>query len=93
MTIDPNITARIEAFNDDLAHLTDSLMVQKHITYGDCYVLDQDDYFELKSEVSDRFSVHPSEVIVVGSGKLGFSISPLKRYRRFGDESDIDLAI
>ena len=93
MTSDSNITVRIQAFKSDLLLLTDSMMVQKHITYGDCFVLGQGDYFELKSEVSDRFRVHPSEVVVVGSGKLGFSIAPSKRYRIFGDESDIDLAI
>ena len=68
-------------------------MVQKYITYGGCYLLGQDAYFELKAEVSAQFAVHPSEVLVVGSGKLGFSIVEGKRYRPFGDNSDIDIAI
>jgi hypothetical protein len=33
------------------------------------------------------------DIFVVGSAKLGFSISPKKRYRLFGDQSDIDIAI
>ena len=30
---------------------------------------------------------------MVGSAKLGFSISPAKRWKPFGEESDIDVAI
>ena len=30
---------------------------------------------------------------MVGSAKLGFSIAPTQRYRPFGEESDIDLAV
>ena len=43
--------------------------------------------------MSDQFGIHPKEVVVVGSGKLGFSIKGDKRYQHFGDESDIDIAI
>ena len=68
-------------------------MVQKHITLGDSYVLSRDQYFQLKHQVSEQFKLHPSQVVVVGSGKLGFSIAPQKRYRHFGDESDLDVAI
>jgi hypothetical protein len=50
-------------------------------------------YFSLKNEIADFLSVHPNEVIVVGSTKLGFSIVPAKRYSPFGDQSDIDVAI
>jgi predicted nucleotidyltransferase len=64
-----------------------------HITFGDSYILDQDQHFELKAEVAEHFEIHPSEVLVVGSGKMGFSIARGKRYRPFCDESDIDVAI
>ena len=68
-------------------------MVQKHITFGASYVLDEGQYFQLKHEISEEYHLHPSQVIMVGSGKLGFSIAPSKRYRPFGDESDLDVAI
>ena len=87
------IDSRIQQFRRDLDVLTDDIVVQKHITFGDSYILDAGLYFELKSEVSRRFSLHPSQVVLVGSGKLGFSIAPQKRYRHFGDQSDLDLAI
>lgn len=87
------IEQRIARFRGDLRmHSVDEL-VQRYITYGDAYALDPDQYFELKSLVASEFRVHHSEVLLVGSGKLGFSIVEKKRYRHFGDTSDLDLAI
>ena len=93
MNVFPDIPARVRRFQDDILSFPDSMMVQKYITHGDCYLLGEDAYFGLKAEVSAQFGVHPSEVLVVGSGKLGFSIVEGKRYRPFGDTSDIDIAI
>ena len=93
MNIDPNILSRMDRFKDDLNSLADSMMVQKYITYGDCHILSDDTYFKLKSEIANKFGIHPTEVVIVGSGKLGFSIAPNKRFLPFGDNSDIDIAI
>ena len=87
------ISARVQDFQKDLGTLPDNIVVQKHITFGDSYILDRDQYFALKHGISERFELHPSQVILVGSGKLGFSIAPRKRYRHFGDLSDLDVAI
>ena len=56
-------------------------------------MLSQREYFDLRSEVADHFRLHPNEVLVVGSTKLGFSVVPDKRYRLFRDTSDIDVAL
>ena len=90
---DMGISTRIQDFQKDLGSLSDDLVVQKHITSGDSFILDGDRYFLLKHEVSEHFNLHPSQVILVGSGKLGFSIAPNKKYRFFRDESDLDVAI
>ena len=90
---DPNIECRIAAFKDDLAELSDVTMVQKHISFGECYILNPDQYFELKQEISREFYTHSSQIVLVGSAKLGFSIAPGKKYQPFGDDSDIDVAI
>jgi hypothetical protein len=87
------IERRIGVFKIDVVSLSVPLMVQKHITYGTAYALDQSAYFELKHKVAEQFKLHPSEVLIVGSGKLGFSIVATKRYRHFGDTSDIDVVI
>ena len=93
MIASSDISVRVQAFQQDLDLLSDNHMVQKYITFGESYILHQEQYFELKYEISRHFELHPSQVIVVGSGKLGFSIVPYKRYREFGDQSDLDVAI
>jgi hypothetical protein len=84
---------RIRVFREDLRTLQVGVIVQKYITFGDCYILEQPTYFELKRRVAKQFHIHPSEILVVGSGKLGFSLVESKRYRLFGETSDIDVAI
>jgi len=70
-----------------------SYLVRKNIIFGNCAVINDDQYLELRSDVAKQFSVHPNEVLVVGSAKLGFSTAPHKRYRVFNDNSDIDVVI
>ena len=84
---------RIDQFEEDLRHLSSIQIVRKHIIFGECCILSQHQYFKLRSEVADHFGLHPNEVLVVGSAKLGFSVVPKKRYRPFCDESDIDVVL
>lgn len=89
-----NVTELIRAFREDLPNRSVIELVQKHITFGsDCYALKRDAHFELKNQVARKFDINPTEVVVVGSAKLGFSIVSGKRYRWFGDSSDIDIAL
>lgn len=90
--MDLEIQARIDKFKSDL-HLPTLAIIRKHVIFGDCWVFHNDEYYELKADVANYFKVHPNEVLIVGSAKLGFSIAPNKRYREFGDSSDIDIAI
>lgn len=83
----------VEAFKIDLKKYSTSELVQKKLIFGDCQVLDSERYFHLRLKIAKQFSVHPNEVLVVGSAKLGFSIAPKKKYRHFGDSSDIDVVI
>jgi hypothetical protein len=84
---------RIKKFRADLTTLETKFIVRKHIIFGTCFLLSPDSYYDLKAEVADNFQIHPSEVIMVGSAKLGFSIAKEHRYRPFCDESDIDVAL
>ncbi len=87
------IEKSIELFKSEFATLQPIDIVQKRIILGNCLMLKNDDYFLLRQEVAKNFNVHPNEVFVVGSAKLGFSIAPNKRYRHFGEKSDIDVVI
>jgi hypothetical protein len=88
-----DIARRMLAFRNDLRRNEPPRIVQRWITHGDAAMLSPEHYFELKEAVAQKFMVHPNEVVVVGSAKLGFSIAPKKRYRQFLSDSDIDVAI
>jgi hypothetical protein len=89
----PDVDGRIAAFRKDLELHEPPKLVQRWITHGNAAALDEERYFELKETIATKFDIHPIEVVVVGSAKLGFSIVPKKRYRAFNDNSDIDVAI
>jgi hypothetical protein len=84
---------RIALFQSDLRDLDIFKVIRKHITTGPSAVFTDDAYYELRNEVADHFRLHPSAVVLVGSGRTGFSLSPNKRYRPFSDSSDVDIAI
>lgn len=83
----------IENFKCDFNVLSPIEIVRKRIIFGNCVILDDNSYLSLRNKIADRFDLHPNEIIVVGSTKLGFSIAPHKRYKSFGDTSDIDVAV
>jgi hypothetical protein len=91
--MDSVIKDRIQRFTQDLGTLTTSGIVDKHILGGSPYALHQDQYYQLRDEISRYFKIHANQIELVGSAKLGFSIKPRKRYMPFSDESDIDVAI
>ena len=94
MLPDPQQTAiRIESFKQDLKVKDPLDTVRRLIINGSCAAMPDDKYYELRKRVADNFGIHTNEVLVVGSGKLGFSIAPEKRYREFCSESDIDLVV
>lgn len=83
----------LEEFKVDLKTHTEIQIIRKYILDGDCHALSRDQVLNLKESVSSHFRINYQDVILVGSGKLGFSIKSEKRYQPFGDESDIDLAV
>lgn len=94
---DPEYEARLRSFQADLSRPS-SEIVQKHILTGSPIVLTPDDYFVLRQEVALHFGIHPVEVVLVGSCRVGFSLTdkPKKkrpRYSRLETSSDLDLAV
>lgn len=85
--------ARVTAFQADFTALSTLQLVRKYIILGEPYAISGSAFDSLRIDVAAHFHVHPNDVVMVGSGKLGFSIAPDKRYVLFNDESDIDLAI
>jgi hypothetical protein len=79
--------AKLVEFQADLKADT-SVVIRKHILEGESMVLDGRNAQNLLARVAERFDVDQREVRIVGSGLLGFSIKPGKRYELFGDASD-----
>lgn len=52
-----------------------------------------DTYDNFKVYMSERLNLHVNNIAIVGSAKIGFSLSPTKNYKLFDDDSDIDLVI
>ena len=70
-------------------------IIDKYLLNGIPYVFNGDEYnfFDFKKEIAKFFNVSQTNIFVVGSAKLGFSIAPNKRYILFNEDSDIDVAI
>lgn len=86
---------RLAKFKEALSsESNDRRIVDANILHGSCFAIHDDDHYSLKDEIASEFSlkVH-QDIFIVGSAKLGFSISPRKRYRLFGNSSDIDVSI
>ena len=81
-------------FQADLASHDTRRVVQMHITTGSCLAITPSQYAELRQRVADHFAVNATtEVLVVGSAKIGFSVAPSQRWKVFDDASDVDVAI
>jgi predicted nucleotidyltransferase len=90
------VSGRIDQFQKILDSKEDGkTIVQKHIVHGTPYIFkdDEDKYFDLKRKVASNFSEHYTNIYMVGSAKLGFSIAPRKLWKPFDMDSDIDIVI
>ncbi len=94
MELDPaQMEERVRIFKNDLRGMTPVDIIRRHVIHGSCYVLTDGEYYDLRSKVAAQYNLHPNDVYVVGSSKLGFSVAPKKRYRHFTDTSDIDVVV
>ena len=90
--IDHLITEFREKLNQDI---TEKELIDRHLIFGTPYIFRDDEYiyFTLKEKIATYFGVSNTEVYMIGSAKLGFSISPTKLWRKINDDSDIDMVI
>jgi hypothetical protein len=94
---DPEYDARLRTFQVDLSRPSEEI-VQKHILTGSPVALTPDDYFALRHEVALYFCIQPVEVVLVGSCRIGFTLTdkPMKnrpRFSRLQPGSDLDLVV
>ncbi|COF21717.1 hypothetical protein [Bacillus cereus] len=91
------IETLIETFQKNLDDhsISSQEFVKRYITHGTPYVFDGDQemYFEVKKVISSHFEIEPEDVMMVGSGKLGFSLNTDQLWKPIDDESDLDMVI
>ncbi|MEO8493930.1 MAG: hypothetical protein ABI614_02590 [Planctomycetota bacterium] len=83
---------RVAAFQRDIAAFDPVTVIRKYITTGVPVTIDASVYFELRSRVAAKFEIHPNDVVVVGSSRLGFSLKQEKRFRP-NEPKDVDVAV
>lgn len=88
-----DVAQRQAAFRADLPLAAPVRLMRKWLLHGTCFALSPGRYYDVRQAIADSLCVHSTNVVMVGSGKLGFSISPEKLYRPFGDDSDFDMAV
>ena len=88
---------KVQEFKDAISDENNSLekIIDKYLLFGTPYFFkdDENKFYELKNEIAGFLKVSQTNIFVVGSAKLGFSIAPEKRYQHFNEDSDIDIAI
>ena len=83
-------------FQADLMSLEDERVLDRWYYSGTSHVLNNDQTAELRRKVADFCGIAMRDVIIVGSAKLGFTLTNKPNrpvFSPFCDESDIDLAI
>ena len=76
--------------SEDLQVVVNLLLLEGPVFY---FKQDHRRYFDFKNKISARLNVHPNNIEVVGSARLGFRLKLEKLGKPFGADSDIDVAI
>ncbi len=102
------IKERIKALKTDLIEKDFSVekVLQKHILEIEPYLFtieEKDMEYDIRILISEALGVHLNDVVIVGSSKIGYSLSPRKLYNEFDQiynktkklkhKSDIDIAV
>jgi len=58
---------------------------------------DWEEYCQFRREISERLSINAKSIVTVGSGRMGYSLSPKEKkqklWKPFGDHSDFDVVV
>jgi hypothetical protein len=58
-----------------------------------CFRENEELVWEIKDLLSNQFNIHKKDIEIVGSGKLGISLSDERFGKEFNKKSDIDIAL
>ena len=90
-------------YKDILAEKNANYLIEKHILHNVPYYFKDkmDLFFDIKKKISQKYNIPITNIYLVGSGQLGFSLNPKNNYRDFIETensvfpkaSDLDFAI
>ena len=85
----------IELIKNDLIELSDTKFISKYILEHIPYIFNNDweCYNDWRIELSKKLRIDPNDIFITGSAALGISLNPHKNFRKFNDNSDIDVSI
>lgn len=71
------------------------VLAKVFILEGTPYVFERSSmkYVIFREQVAERFNIGSQDVCIVGSAKLGFSLSPYKYGKKFKSISDVDVVV
>jgi len=87
---------RISEFSKYVADANDKQVFDRYYYSGSSAVLSSEQETELRRRISDQFNISMREVFLVGSAKIGCTLTHKPKrapLSPFGDESDVDVAI
>jgi predicted nucleotidyltransferase len=86
---------KFDGFIQELKQKSISRVINTRILGGApiCFRGDPDLILELKKSIADQFGIHVKNVEIVGSAKLGLSLSQKRLGQRYRKESDVDLVL
>lgn len=92
---------RLEKFKENLLKNDVSEIYSQCLTDSDVWFFrnklggtgHQAKYDSFKQYMAKKLDIQPNNIAIVGSAKLGFSLSPTKAFRTFSENSDIDIVI
>lgn len=91
MELDNNLNL----FLGDIKNYDSDFVVSKWILEKVPYIFEDNytKYITTKLEISRLLNIDSCSIIFVGSACTGFSLNPIKKYKKFNNTSDIDIAL
>lgn len=84
----------VEVLKEDLRELEPSAFAMYYLfDKVPAIFKDSDQCTQWKIKLADALGVDAHSVVVIGSGCTGFSLHPLKNFKKFGPASDVDVAV
>jgi len=98
----PNLITS-DFYQDILAGKDANYLIEKHILHNVPYYFKDkmNLFFDIKKKIAEKYNIPITNIYLVGSGQLGFSLNPSNNYRDFIEKetsvfpetSDLDFAI